>query len=93
METMQNTKNRTDGKQHSEGKATKAIEKTTAAVPSVTFLMLAGGSIVTSLVLKLLGRDSTANFVGQWAPTLLMLGIYNKIVKVMGSDRREVFGH
>lgn len=27
-------------------------------------------------------------FVGQWAPTLLLLGIYNKIVKVAGSGRR-----
>jgi hypothetical protein len=25
--------------------------------------------------------------VGQWAPTFLLLGIYNKIVKVAGSDR------
>jgi hypothetical protein len=28
-----------------------------------------------------------ATFVGQWAPTLLLLGVYNKIVKVAGSDR------
>ena len=28
-----------------------------------------------------------SNFVGQWAPTFLLLGIYNKIVKVAGSDR------
>ena len=26
-------------------------------------------------------------FLGQWAPTLLLLGVYNKIVKVAGSDR------
>jgi len=24
--------------------------------------------------------------VGQWAPTLLILGIYNKMVKLHGSD-------
>ena len=28
-------------------------------------------------------------FVGQWAPTLLLLGLYNKLVKVLGSDRYE----
>jgi len=28
-----------------------------------------------------------AGFVGQWVPSLLLLGIYNKIVKVAGSDR------
>jgi hypothetical protein len=30
---------------------------------------------------------SLATFVGQWVPSLLLLGIYNKIVKVAGSDR------
>ena len=25
-------------------------------------------------------------FVGQWAPTLLILGLYNKLVKQHGSD-------
>jgi hypothetical protein len=30
-----------------------------------------------------------ASFVGLWAPSLLLLGIYNKIVKVAGSDRAE----
>lgn len=30
-----------------------------------------------------------ASFVGMWAPSLLLLGVYNKIVKVAGSDRRN----
>ena len=75
-----------------EGKTTKMIEKTTSEIPSVTFLAVAGGAMVGSMVLKLLGRDTTANFVGQWVPTILMLGIYNKIVKVLGSERGEVIG-
>lgn len=45
--------------------------------------------MVGALALKAMGRDAAANFVGQWVPTLLMLGVYNKIVKVMGSDRTE----
>jgi len=45
---------------------------------------------VGALALKLLGRHATANFVGEWAPTILMLGLYNKIVKVLGSERRGV---
>jgi hypothetical protein len=28
-----------------------------------------------------MGRREDAMFVGQWAPTLLLLGLYNKIVK------------
>lgn len=30
-----------------------------------------------------------AGFVGMWVPSLLLLGVYNKIVKVAGSDRTE----
>jgi hypothetical protein len=89
MDTMETIKERTDRKNRQEGKTTRMIEKTTTAIPSGTFLVLAGGAIVSSLVLKLMGRDSTANFVGEWAPTFLMLGLYNKIVKVLGSERGE----
>ena len=69
-----------------EGPIAKAIETQTAKLPSDTFLWLAGGSIAASLTLKMLGRDHQALFVGQWAPTFLILGLYNKLVKVAGSD-------
>ena len=75
-----------------EGTTTKGIESVTAALPSSTWLVLAGGAIAGSLALKLMGRDQTANFVGEWAPTFLMIGLYNKIVKVIGSERRGRFG-
>jgi hypothetical protein len=32
-------------------------------------------------------RGQLALFVGHWVPTLLLFGIYNKIVKVAESDR------
>ena len=72
---------------HSEGGLAKPIEEYTAMLPSDTFLWLAGGSIIGSLALKMAGRAHDALFVGQWAPTFLLLGVYNKIVKVAGSDR------
>ena len=72
--------------EHTEGVVARAIEQQTAKLPSDTFLWLAGGSIAASLALKLSGRDHEALFVGQWAPTFLILGLYNKIVKVAGSD-------
>ena len=74
---------------HSEGFVAKAIEEQTARLPSDTFLWLALGSIAASLTLKLSGRDKDALFVGQWAPTFLILGLYNKTVKQLGSDRTE----
>ena len=72
--------------EHSEGAVARAIEQQTAKLPSDTFLWLAGASIATSLTMKLMGRDKDALFVGQWAPTFLILGLYNKLVKVAGSD-------
>ena len=66
-------------------KVARAIEQQTARLPSDTFLWMAGGSIAASLTLKLMGRDKDALFVGQWAPTLLILGLYNKLVKTLGT--------
>ena len=71
---------------HREGRVAEAIENQTAKLPSDLFLWAAGGSIATSLTLKMMGRDKDALFVGQWAPTFLILGLYNKVVKLMGSD-------
>jgi hypothetical protein len=34
----------------------------------------------------LTGRRNVANFIGQWAPTILIMGLYNKMVKQHGSD-------
>jgi hypothetical protein len=72
--------------EHEEGTITKTIEYYTSAVPSGTYLSLAIGSIGLSAVLKLMGKDKDAQFVGQWVPTILILGLYNKLVKQHGSD-------
>jgi hypothetical protein len=66
--------------------AARAIEEQTAKLPSDTFLWAAGGAIAGSLALKFMGRNHDALFVGQWVPTLLILGLYNKLVKVAGHD-------
>ena len=69
-----------------EGPIARTIEQQTAKLPSDTFLWAAMGSIGLSLVLMLTGEEKKAHFVGQWAPTLLILGLYNKMVKLHGSD-------
>jgi hypothetical protein len=51
------------------------------------FLWAAGASIVGSLCLQCAGREHGSLFVGQWAPTFLILGLYNKLVKVAGHDQ------
>lgn len=74
---------------HREGGLARPIEEVTASLPSDTFLWLALGSIAGSLALKVMDRDKDANFVGQWAPTFLLFGVYNKIVKTLGHDRND----
>jgi hypothetical protein len=71
---------------HSEGAVARTIEQQTAKLPSDLFLWAACGSIVGSLALQCAGREHMSLFVGQWAPTFLILGLYNKLVKVAGSD-------
>ncbi|WP_199745238.1 hypothetical protein [Flavobacterium sp. GT3R68] len=73
----------------SEGKVAKAIESQTAKLPSDLFLWAAAASIGISATFKLFGQKNTALFIGQWAPTFLLLGVYNKIVKVEGHDQQD----
>ncbi|MDV6167005.1 hypothetical protein R1T16_01125 [Flavobacterium sp. DG1-102-2] len=74
---------------HSEGPVAKAIEKQTSKLPSDLFLWAALGSMAASATLKVLQKDKTALFVGQWAAPFLLLGLYNKLVKVEGSDKKD----
>lgn len=74
---------------HTEGPIAKTIEQQTAKIPSDWFLWAAVGSIATSLALQVSRKDHASQFVGQWAPTLLILGLYNKLVKQLGSDRQS----
>jgi hypothetical protein len=69
-----------------EGAVARTIEQQTAKLPSDTFLWAALGSIGLSLVMQVMGEEKKANFIGHWAPTLLILGLYNKMVKLRGSD-------
>ncbi len=71
--------------EHSEGPIARSIEQQTAKLPSDTFLWAALGSMIGSAALYVMDKKHLSVFVGQWAPTLLILGLYNKIVKVAGS--------
>ena len=75
--------------EHTEGSVAKAIEQQTAKLPSDLFLWAAIGSIAASAALHLTGNKNGSVFVGQWAPTLLILGLYNKLVKQRGSDHTD----
>lgn len=72
--------------QFREGDLTQRLERQTARIPSTIYMGAAFASMGLSLVLKMAGRDETALFVGQWAAPFLIMGVYNKQVKQMGSQ-------
>ena len=74
---------------HAEGTVARAIEDQTAKLPSDTFLWAAVASMGVSATLHLMGNKQASVFVGQWAPTFLILGVYNKLVKQLGSDAND----
>ncbi len=83
-----------------EGKVTRAIEARTSKAPSLAYMGAAIGAMAASAALMVFersrmprrwtdgGSPSLANFVGQWAPTILIMGLYNKLVKL----ERQVTG-
>ncbi|MBL7832299.1 MAG: hypothetical protein JNK18_00015 [Cyclobacteriaceae bacterium] len=72
-----------------EGSVAKAIESQTSRLPSDWFLWAAGGVAVSALILKLCKREHEALLVGQWTAPILILGLYNKMVKQAGHDQEE----
>ncbi|MBC8644338.1 hypothetical protein [Flavobacterium lindanitolerans] len=72
-----------------EGKVAKAIEEQTSKLPSDLFLYAGLGAMGISATLKIMGMKHTSLFFGQWVAPFLLLGIYNKIVKVEGHDKAD----
>jgi len=81
--------------QATEGSLTKTVEKQTSKIPSMGFLGLALGAMAISLGLELFSgkRKDPATFVGLWVPTFLLFGLYNKLVKLEGSDHANEAKH
>jgi hypothetical protein len=85
-ESLRSEPERGAKEKHREGPLAKSIEQQTARLPSDLFLWAAFGSIAGSLAFNMSKKPHAALFVGQWAPTFLLLGIYNKLVKLHGSE-------
>jgi hypothetical protein len=79
----------TDSIEHSEGEIARGIERQTAKLPSDTFMWAAIGAMGVSAALQVSGKKQVSNFIGEWVPTLLIFGLYNKMVKLLGSDRTQ----
>ena len=72
---------------HAEGVVAKTIEEQTAKLPSDAFLWAAFAAIGVAMAMQASGKKHGSLFVGQWVAPFLLFGVYNKLVKVAGSDR------
>jgi hypothetical protein len=72
-----------------EGPVAKAIETQTAKLPSDLFLWTAAGFWISSLVLHSMGKKSAAVLVGQCISPVLIMGLYDKLVKQAGHDAKQ----
>ena len=70
-----------DYSKEQEDTITKEIETQTVKIPSDVFLFSAIGAIGLSFALKCMKKNDDAAFVGQWVAPILLLGVYNKLVK------------
>jgi hypothetical protein len=86
-ETAIKSKVKDEAQEHSEGVVARNIEEQTAKLPSDVFLWAAVGAMGASLCFELTGNSDKSRFFGQWVAPFLLFGVYNKLVKVAGSDR------
>ncbi|HEU4341593.1 MAG TPA: hypothetical protein VFU31_08490 [Candidatus Binatia bacterium] len=72
-----------------EDRFTKSMEDYTSAIPSSAYLGMAVAAMVLSLFYQATGREKWGNFIAQWVPTWLIIGVYNKLVKLEGHDQAQ----
>ena len=70
--------------EHSENRLTRLIEQQTAKIPSDVFLVASLGAMATSLVFEVRRNQRASRFIGMWVAPLLVMGVYNKLLKVLG---------
>ena len=97
MESYGSSSQRDDDRRSSEtGKGvgtedsfTKSVEEYTSEIPSSAFLGVALGAMALSLVCQTTGQGKWGDFIAQWVPTWLIIGVYNKLVKLEGHDHAD----
>ncbi len=69
-----------------EGTITVAVENRTSQIPSIAYLIGGMSALALSTGLMLGGCKRASILVGQLASPLLIMGLYNKLVKTQGHD-------
>lgn len=78
--------NPTEALSQGKAKVDRFAEKASSIAPSNAFVVAALASIAFSAYLQISGRRQWSLFVGDWAPSFLLFGIFNKLTKHLGSD-------
>jgi hypothetical protein len=73
--------------EHQEDLLTRMIEQQAAKIPSHLFLLAACLAMGGSVAAELRGQQRASRFVGMWVAPLLTMGVYNKMVKMLGGPR------
>ena len=73
-----------------EGSVARAIESETSKVPSDYYLWFGLGAMGLSLLLQTTKFRHTGLAIGQAAAPILLMGLYNKIVKTHGHDQEDL---
>ncbi|MDD4974358.1 MAG: hypothetical protein PHY93_08390 [Bacteriovorax sp.] len=76
-------------KSMSEAKVTKSIAKKSENIPVSVFLAMAAGAAALSIGLAMNRKRSWAIVVGQWIPSILLLGIYNKVANTQTLEKTD----
>ncbi|WP_375772341.1 hypothetical protein NR798_16125 [Archangium gephyra] len=71
--------------EHTEGSFTRLLEQQTAKIPSDFFLFASLCAMAFALGAELTQRTRASRFVGMWVGPLLIMGVYNKMVKTFGA--------
>jgi hypothetical protein len=72
-----------------EDKLTKSLKECATSMPSSTYLGVAAGAMIVSLVCELTGQSKWANFIAWWIPVCLIIGVYNKLVTLEAHDHAD----
>ncbi len=88
METQQTSPYRSESVKNIQ-KAGHRLSSSVEELSPDIFLAGAVGSIALSVLLRIAGRHHDAQFVGQWAPTLLLVGLYTRQVELLGGSSKQ----
>jgi len=89
MENYQETQIGVHSPKPTEDEFTKTVEEYAASIPSSAYLGVAVAAMGVSFLCQVAGRGKWGNFIAQWVPTWLIIGLYNKVVKVQGHDQTD----